>query len=205
MDVRLTWLAFPESRTGSSRQNLNRSHKFFLREHQSQIAEGLPIQWILSLKGSNKSCLKQQLHSKLRKRRILLTCERLKAVELKDISFQHLNPWTANFRRQLGTYRKQPGGGHKRAVKCTVAWINTRNTRKQLGISSRTNDVGGRGVYDVKPGGLTSGTWRPASAFRWNWAVPDQIESTLDNWRDPSSTPGCPFHQLCSCPPRQLH
>lgn len=59
--VWLTWLASPESRTGSSRQNLNRSRRFFLREHRSQIAEGLPIRWTLSLKGSDKSCLKQQL------------------------------------------------------------------------------------------------------------------------------------------------
>lgn len=56
---------------------------------------------------------KQQVHVAKWHPRTLPTCERLETVELKDIRFQHLDPWTANFRRQLWTDSKQPGGQHK--------------------------------------------------------------------------------------------
>lgn len=49
-----------------------------------------------------------------------LTCQSLEAMELEDVRFQHLDPWTSNFRGQLWTYRKQPGVKHK--VRQFNAW-----------------------------------------------------------------------------------
>lgn len=40
------------------------------------------------------------------------TCQSLEAVQLEDVGFQHLNPWTAHFRRQLGADGEQPEVGN---------------------------------------------------------------------------------------------
>lgn len=114
------------------------------------------------------------------------TCQSLEAVQLEDVRFQHLNPWTAHFRRQLGADGKQP------EVNKTPQMSSGDGRRRQTTLATQSGWE------------LTSGTLRPASASRWSWVVLVRSGWTRDSWRSPSGTPWCPSLQLCSSQPHPL-